>query len=202
VDSDSSAAGHGNRPGQGGASGAGAAAGSSGSGGRAGSAGSGGNSGNAATGGEPGAGAGGTGVVDASSDTCACPDADYQLTLSGVSVLRYNKPSPLSVCTGNAPLRGFGIATCGGVSLELSACAGPNGELPCVSISSTSIEYVDVYGNVHEGSVETSVHSDMEGMLFGTYAGVVTVRGFPTFRENVGGEIVACGPLTSTLPPC
>jgi hypothetical protein len=63
-------------------------------------------------------------------------------------VLRYNQPQ--SDECGPTPLRVRGYLGCG-ASLSFAACAGVNGEAPCVTMSSDQLEYIDASGTLWSG---------------------------------------------------
>jgi hypothetical protein len=157
------------------------------------------------TGGSAHAGAGGVTPLDAGvfDPSCSCPPADYGLDLAGdAPVLRHNAhPNP--ECDGG-PLGAQASESCGVVKLRVSACTGPNGGLPCVSIVDSRVDYFTTGRELYSGAAEiafdrTSIEQP-NGILTGTWHAEPTDERGSTVR--LGGRFVLCGRLVRSLAPC
>ena len=161
--------------------------------------------GNGGTGGSGHAGEGGVapldgGVIDPS---CSCAPADYGLDLAGdAPVLRYNA-DPNAECVGG-PLRAQAKESCGVVTLRVSACTGPNGGLPCVSIADSWVDYNTTgrerFSGVAQVSFDRASIEQPNGILTGTWHAEPTDERGSTV--GLGGRFVLCGRLVRSLAPC
>jgi hypothetical protein len=157
------------------------------------------------TGGSAHADAGSVTPLDAGpfEPSCSCPPADYGLDLAGdAPVLRHNaNPNPECAL---GPLGAQARESCGVVTLRVSACTGPNGGLPCVSIADSRVDYFTTGRELFSGAAQVSFDrasiDQPNGILTGTWGAEPTDERGSTV--GLGGRFVLCGHLVRSLAPC